>query len=263
MRWAVALAALLVLVGAPGARAAGVEVTTSVSPQPALFGDVIHATLTVRAHAAAQVYPGFAPFQVLRSSTSSQGSGVVVTTWRYDLQCLDASCAPGAGRRLVPLASSHVRVGSSTVIARFPAVSVVPRATAKQVANPQRSFLHPTSPVPPTYRFSPTLIRRTLFGATAVLVLVAAALLVPLALPKRGVRSREDIDPLGRALALVRASLSRPPPDRRRALGLLSRTLRRNGESQVARAAADLAWSEPEPDPARITSLIERIAGAS
>jgi hypothetical protein len=63
-------------------------------------------------------------------------------------------------------------------------------------------------------------------------------------------------------LALVRAARSRPPPDRRRALGLLSRTLRRQGEAQVARDAADLAWSEPDPDADRMETLAERVEGS-
>jgi hypothetical protein len=263
-RRAVALAGLAVLLCAPGARAADPRVVTSVSPQPARFGDVIHATVTIRAATAAEVQPGFAPFQVLRSTFTHTRSGSdVVTTWRYDLQCLDPVCAPGPGARKVPISSSRVRVGGANVVARFQAVRIDPRTTAKQVANPDRYFLHPTAPVPPTYRFSPTTLRRAFLGASLMLVLVAAGLLLPLVRPRRLAAAGDGLDAVGRALALVRASLSRPPPDRRRALGLLSRTLRNRGEPQVARAAADLAWSEPEPDPSRMTQLVERIGGAS
>jgi hypothetical protein len=264
VRRTAALVGLAVLLGAPSAGAAGPQVATSVGPQPARFGDVIHATLTVRAGSAAEVQPGFAPFQVLRaSSTRTRNGSQVVTTWRYDLQCLDAVCVPGPGARSVPIAASRVHVGTTTVVARFRPVRVDPRATAAQVANPSRSFMHPTTAVPPTYRFSPSALRATLFAAALVLLLVAAGLLLPPARVRRVAATADRLDPLGRALALVRASLSRPPADRRRALGLLSRTLRTRGESQVARAAADLAWSEPEPDPGHITQLVERIGGAS
>lgn len=264
MRGAVTLAGLAVLLCAPGAWAADPQVVTSVSPQPARFGDVIHATVTVRAGAVAQVQPGFAPFQVLRSTSSHTRSGSdVLTTWRYDLQCLDPVCAPGPGARKVIVSSSRVLVAGANVVARFPAVRIDPRTTAKQVANPDRYFLQPTAPVPPTYRVSPSTLRLALLGTSLVLVLAAAGLVLPLARGRSRAAAGDGLDALGSALALVRASLSRPPPDRRRALGLLSRTLRKRGEPQVARAAADLAWSEPEPDPNRMTRLVDRIGGAS
>lgn len=256
----IALVLVLGAIVAPPAPAAGVSVRTSVSPRPTLFGDIIHATVSVSAPAVATVDGGFAPFRVVSSSSShSDRSGRVVTIWRFDLQCLEAVCAPGPGRRTVRLASARVRAGSSVVVARLPSVVVAPRASAKQVADPEASFLHPTTPVAPTYRFSPTATRRVLFAAAALLVLLAAALLVPLTRPRRHSAAGAELDPLDRALALVLASRTRPVPDRRRALGLLSRTLRRKDRPSVARAASDLAWSEPEPESGRITELAERV----
>jgi hypothetical protein len=261
-------AALAALAGAalvaPGAAAADVEVSTSVIPRPARFGDIVQATMTVRARSAATVQEGFSPFEVLRaSSTSRREGGVVVTTWRFDLQCLDAQCVPGPGQRSVSLSSSRVRVGTQSVVARFPAVLVEPRATQKQVGDPTRYFLNPTTPPAATYRFGPSTVRRALVVAAAVLVLLAAALLVPLVRRGRTPAPVVQVDPLERALALVRAARTRPPPDRRRALGLLSRALRSRGEGTVGQSAADLAWSEPEPEPAGMTRLVERIEGPS
>jgi hypothetical protein len=257
-------AALAALAGAalvaPGVAAADVRVSTSVTPRPARFGDIVHATMTVRARSAAMVQGGFSPFEVLRaSSTSTRDGGVVVTTWHFDLQCLEAQCAPGPGQRSVSLSSSRVRVGTQSVAVRFPAVLVEPRATQKQVGDPTRYFLHPTTPAAATYRFAPTTARRVLVAAAAVLVLLAVALLAPLGRRRRRRAPAVQVDPLERALALVRAARTRPPPDRRRALGLLSRTLRSRGERTVGQTAADLAWSEPEPEPARMTKLVERI----
>jgi hypothetical protein len=57
----------------------------------------------------------------------------------------------------------------------------------------------------------------------------------------------------------VEAARTRPPADRRRALGLLARVLRRLGAPATGQAAADLAWSEPEPDPSRMSQLLDRI----
>ena len=120
-------------------------------------------------------------------------------------------------------------VGSQSVVARFPAVLVEPRATEKQVADPDRYFLHPTTPPPATFRFAPSTVRRALVAAAVVLVLLAAALLAPFVRRSRARAPAAQVDPLERALALVRTARTRPPPDRRRALGLLSRTLRSRG----------------------------------
>jgi hypothetical protein len=257
-----ALAALLLVCAAPGALAADVHVTSSIAPRPMRFGDVIHATLVVRGDAAAIVEEGFSPFQVLHSSSSTARDGkLTITTWRYDLQCLAAICSPGPGSRQVTISPSRVHVGSSVVTARFPRVLVVARATAHQVANPSRSLRHPISPGPPHYRYSPSTLRRVLVGVALVLALLALALLLPLARARRGASADAPVDALTRALALVRAARTRPPPDRRRALGLLSRTLRVRDEPSVAQDASDLAWSEPDPDPDRMTQLADRVEG--
>jgi hypothetical protein len=258
-----ALVLVLGAIVAPAASAAPVSVRTSILPRPTRFGDIIHATVTVSAPAVATVDGGFAPFRVVGSGSShTQRRGVVVSTWRFDLQCLEAECAPGPGPRTVRLASARVRAGSSALVARLPAVVVAPRASAKQVGDPEASFLHPTAPVAPTYRFAPTTTRTVLFVVAALLVLVAAVLLVPLARPPRRAATVVEVDPLDRALALVLASRTRTVPDRRRALGLLSRTLRRRDRPSVARAASDLAWSEPEPESDRITELADRVKGS-
>jgi hypothetical protein len=260
---AAALVAFAFLCCAPGALAADVQVATSIAPRPTRFGDVIHATLVVHGDAAASVHDGFSPFQVLRrtSSTASDG-GVTVTTLHYDLQCLEARCAPGPAPRMISLTPSRVRVGNAVVTARFPQVRVVSRVTAQEVATPGRSLRHPISPPPPDYRIAPSTLRRALFGAAIVLVLLALALLAPLARSRSRAVEEAPVDALARALALVRAARTRPPPDRRRALALLSRVLRVRAEPTVAQDAADLAWSEPEPDPERMTRLADRAEGA-
>jgi hypothetical protein len=242
--------------GAPAAPAADVHVTTAISPRPARFGDIIHATLTARSSAAVSVEEGFAPFQVVGQSTTRKGD---LSTWRFDLQCLEARCAPGPGARSIVPAPARVHAGSSVVVARFPAVQVQPRVSEAQVANPERSFLRPTTPPPASFRFSPGTTQRVLVAAAAVLVLAAMLLVIPLARPRRARGPARSMDPLERALALVEQARTRPPADRRRALGLLARALRRVGATATGQAAADLAWSEPEPDAARMTLLVERI----
>ncbi|MEY2514054.1 MAG: hypothetical protein QOJ89_1412 [bacterium] len=256
----VVLAVLAGLAAATSAaQAANVRVTASVSPRPAHFGDLVEATLTVRGGGDVTVQGGFAPFRIVSERTSRTGSGDgTVRVWRFALQCLEARCAPGPGARNVALAPTRVQAGSSVVVARFPAVRVEPRATEAQVAHPARSFMHPTTPPPPTFRFSPRTTQTVLVAAAAVLVAVALALLAPLARRRRAPLPAEEADALARALALVQDARARPPADRRRALGLLSRVLRRRG-SATGQEAADLAWSEPDPDPASMDRLVERI----
>jgi hypothetical protein len=261
VRLLLALAAVFgALAAAPVADAATVQVSTATTPLTAHFGDVIHATIRVRAASAAQVQAGFSPYEVLASrSTHSRAGGVVTTVWTFALQCLEPECAPGPGPRRIALAPSRVLVGSTVTSARFPRVVVATRATARQVAHPERFFLHPVAPPAATYRFSPDTMRGVLFSAAALLVLVALLLLWPLVRPRRAPSPAHQADALARALELVRAARSRPTPDRRRALGLLSRVLRRRGDAPIARVAADLAWSEPDPDAERMRELADRI----
>jgi hypothetical protein len=244
----------------PAAHAADPHVTTSISPRPALFGDVIHAVITVRGDARAAIQNGFSPFQVLReASNTTRTQDIVVTRWDFDLQCLEARCAPGPGSREVAITASRIRVGSHTLEARFQPIRIDPRATQAQVADPERSFRHPIDPPAPSFRFAPATIRRILAGAAVLLVLIALALIVPLARPRRRPADPERVDSLADALALVAAARSRSPSDRRRALGLLARTLRMRGAAEEGQAAADLAWSEPDPVPLYMDQLVERI----
>jgi hypothetical protein len=258
---AVAVAAFALL--APGAHAADPQVTTSMSPRPALFGDVIHAVITVRGDERATIQQGFSPFRVLReASGTTRTQDVVVTHWDFDLQCLEARCAPGPGSREVAIAASRVRVGSHAVEARFQPIRIDPRATQAQVADPERGFRHPIDPPAPSFRFAPATVRRILSGAAVLLVVIALALIVPLVRPRRRPADPEQVDPLAEALALVAAARSRSPSDRRRALGLLARTLRLRGVAEEGQAAADLAWSEPDPVPSGMDQLVERIERA-
>jgi hypothetical protein len=186
----------------------------------------------------------------------------VVTRWDFDLQCLEARCAPGPGSREVAIAASRIRVGSHTLEARFQPIRIDPRATQAQVADVEHSFRQPIDPPAPRFRFAPATVRRLLFGAAVLLVLIALALIVPLVRPRRRPADLEGVDSLAHALALVVAARTRSPADRRRALGLLARTLRKRGAAEEGQAVADLAWSEPDPVPLAMDQLVERIERA-
>jgi hypothetical protein len=201
-------------------------VVVALSPSPAHFGEIVTATV----HGSGT--PDFAPF-VVRAHHGDT----------YELQCLDPACVPGPGPRTV-------RVGGRRLV-------IVPRATARQVSQPSHAFERQTALPPPGYRIRPGLLEALLLAAAAVLVLVAAWLALPIL--RRLVPERIDSrTPLERALALSRASLGRGAGDRRRALDLLARAL---GRDTTARDALELAWSEPEPEPARIERLVDTIEG--
>ncbi len=247
----VTLAVVAALGTASAADAAGVEVSTATSPARARFGDVIQARVTVRARVQRA---GAARVLAVRGARLAHrrdrgAGGVVTTVWTFDLQCLEPECAPGKAARHIAVSPSRVLVGSRVVAARFARLVVVPRATTAQVAHPERAFLHPTTLPAPTYRYSPTAVRRLLLAAAVVLVAIAALL----AVAARPAAQDACAGPAGgcaRARAqLVRAASVRPPPDRRRALGLLARTLRRRGRPQVARAAPTSPGRSPSRCP--------------
>lgn len=192
------------------------------SPASSHFGQIV--TATVKGAGT----PSFAPFAVRAHH------GDV-----YELQCLDPVCVPGP------------RVKVLTIDGRR--LTIVPQTTAHDVATPLQSFKRQTVVPAPTYRFSPSVLRALLLAAALVLAAVGAFIAWPL-LRRAVPRASDDRTPLERALAFARESLRRGPEERRRALDLLGRSVRRG---DIAQRAFELAWSEPSPDPARVESLVE------
>lgn len=194
------------------------------SPNPSHFGQLV--TATVQGGAA----PSFKPFAVRERHGNT-----------YVLQCLDRACVPGPGPRTLRVA------GGKAV--------VLPRASARQVQRPLRSFRRQTDLPPVSYRVAPGTLRVALLSCAAVLSVLAVVLAWPLL--RRLVPEQHDArTPLERALDLVRASLRRGQSDRRRALDLLARRL---GRDRRARQALELAWSRPEPDSLRIEQLVDAV----
>jgi len=210
-------------------RAAAAAFVVILSPNPAHLGQLVRAHVQGPAPAAVN----FAPFAVRTHDGSD-----------YVLQCLDPVCVPGPGAVVVAPRRLHA--------------VVLPRATAAQVSRPLRSFRRQTAVSAPSYRIAPSTLRVLTLVLAALAVAIAAALAWPLArgLVPRRVDRRSRLE---RALALVRASLRRDADDRRRALDVLGRVLRHGPLRDEVLA---LAWSGPEPEPARMQSLIERAEGA-
>jgi hypothetical protein len=194
------------------------------SPNPAHFGDLVTAKVS------GAKAPSFVPLSVREHHGGT-----------YVLQCLDPVCVPGPGARTV-------KIGDARLV-------ILPRATTDQVARPLRSFRRQTEIPAPSYFIRPGLLRVLLFAAAGLLTVLAVLLAAPVVrrlIPE----PRDERTPLQRALDLVRASLRRDGEERRRALDVLGRTLENDPR---ARAAFDLAWSAPEPEPDRVRAFVDEV----
>jgi hypothetical protein len=111
-----------------------------------------------------------------------------------------------------------------------------------------------------SYRVAPGRLATALTIAAVVLA-VAGVLLAGWAaatLVRRRRAQARRLTGLERALVLAREAESRPPADRRRALGLLARLLGgRHG--RLADEAEELAWSAPSPQPAALAELVTQV----
>jgi hypothetical protein len=266
---AATVAALAVGV-APAFAAAPVEVSTSVSTRFLFFGDPVTARVTVLADRR-QVDPASVGFtadfgdwtQLARTRTTTLSAGPFVRrSWSFEIACLQMGCLPN-GRRLtlhVPrlTITAKRRDGSAVVVRReWPVLSVAPRfGPAPPNATPNFE-LDENLPVP-TYRIGPTGLALGLDAAAAVLAAFGCWILVREARRLRPARTSE-IAPLARALNFVRQSKSRPIDDRRRAAGLLARTLADDPDPSLSVTAAHVAWSSGEPQPDRLEELAQMV----
>jgi hypothetical protein len=204
--------------------AVAAALVVSFSPNPSHFGELVTAKVQ------GPGTPSFKPF-VVRAEHGNV----------YVLQCLDPACVPGPRPRTLTVAGARL--------------VVVPRVTPAEVTRPLRSFRRQSQMPPTSYRIRPSVLRTLLLAGALLLAALAVALAWPLLhrlVPKRVDRRTA----LERALELVRSSLRRSAPDRRRALDLLGREL---GPDQAARAALELAWSRPDPDPPHVEGLVDRV----
>jgi hypothetical protein len=88
----------------------------------------------------------------------------------------------------------------------------------------------------------------------AALGLLAKELVPRLAAARRPAPQRS---PLARALALVRQAQKREVDDRRRAAGLLARTLA--GRHGLSGTASQVAWSMEHPSPKSLEELVREV----
>jgi hypothetical protein len=274
LAWASASCVALALAVIPGVsatstRVAPLRVTTGYSTQFLYFGDSVTARVTVLADLA-QVRPSTLRLSESFGSWTQTGpvqmrSGLdgstYVRTWSYRLACLEAQCL-----------GAHEQV-----VTRLPAVTLtVTRIDGVpfrlQRGWPKLSISPRFGPSPPggvpvfeiDHR-APALEFRVDPRWTAVGLDVGAGLFAAFGLAVIGrelLRRRSpttvEIQPLARALAFVRQAQSRPVEDRRRAVGLLARTLARD-RGLLSAAASRVAWSAGEPSPSRLDEIVQMV----
>ncbi|MGZ4381769.1 MAG: hypothetical protein ACXVZ3_10150 [Gaiellaceae bacterium] len=226
--------------------------TATLSPNEALFGDRITATVT--APGGARVVANFGPLDVLSGPTRT-GSGL---TWT--VACLGADCAPGAGPRRIVLPPVRL-TGTVSETVPWPVLTIAGRVTPKEAAAASPPLRLETQLPRPSYRVAPDALALALDVLAGALVL-AAVLLLARELARRRRRREEErlaaLSPLERALVFAREAERRGPDERRKALGLLARVLG-GREEQLAGTASELAWSPRKPSPEQVESLVGEV----
>ena len=285
---AVAAGGLVLLAGAlafavlrPGAPAASappslLAVSTSISPRPSFFGDLVTASTEVLVDAnrvdpnSVRVATDFYPYGQAQASlrSSSRSGPLVALGYRFTISCLSGDCAPGPGIRRVVLpllvVRARLRDGRETVVReRWPQVVVAPRVDQAALRTFPLGWRTQLAVPTVSYRVSPGRLLAILSACAAALVLAALALVaVEYA---RWTRLRETrasaLSRVGLALALAREAMRRNPDDRRKALALLGRVLdgKDPDADRLASAAEKLAWSRDRPDPDRMAALADEV----
>lgn len=268
MKRLLVLAALLLT--APAAAAAA-PLTVSVSaPAHVTFGDTFQISVrvlfdeklvdgsSIRVDATTGLLTALAPPELRRVPGGLSQTQTVA--------CLDAPCLSlrGNGAQSVVLPGVRVRARTRTgqtvsAVGAPSQLSVRSRLTASAARARPPTYVRQTSLPVPRLRIDPNVLAAILLAGAMLLLGVAAAVALGRRpqLDPRAVFGAPEA-PLERALRLVRASLRRPPPDRRRALDLLATALEA-GRDRTTADATRLAWSAPEPTPGSVEPLLHEL----
>jgi len=267
-----ALSAMLTLCS-PAWATPTVIVKTSVSPGFIYFADVVTARVDVLFNPARvepgsiRVNPSFGQWsQIGPPRTSSTNSGAVDRrTWSFALACLTIACLP-RGTDVQAFALPLVRVdaravnGSTLDIRQpWPKLNVAGRFLPPASGNVRPQLRLQTAAPDPTYRFSPASLALLLDVVGVIVIGFGLVLLVREIARGRAARRTVDVrSPLARALALVRQAQRRDVEDRRRAVGLLARTLPHQ-ENSLSGAASEVAWSSTQPSSGSLEVLLQAV----
>lgn len=273
--------AAAVIAGGDVANAAPSEplsATVELHPAVVRFGDPVNASVTVVLDPdlvdvrTVRVEPSVAPYAPAGPPkvTSSTSGATEKLRYSYVLMCVDSGCLPGKKPRVLAFPSTVVSAtsGTKTLTARaaMPRLTVSSRLPAGATASASPRFLAPTTLPPARYAVSPTLLSDLLVAATALLGVAGLALLArELVRLSRYRRRRAAVlrTPLEIALAYVRQAARRPAAaDRRKALGLLARTLDDRGDDVLASSVDAAAWGERPPDSERVLAFADEVEAA-
>jgi hypothetical protein len=274
-RLVLALAVAALLAGPGRALAAApVAVQTSFSPASIFFADRVTARVDVVADrrqvdaGSIVVEPSFGPWTEVgpRRSASAESSTVARRTWWYTLACLTLECVPKTQAvqafRLPPVTvTAKTRNGGTLTVSKpWPALDVSGRFPPPPNTDVSPLFRVVATVPAAAFRVGPGPLALGLDGVGALLIAGALGF-AGYELYRRVSRRGRRVDaapPLARALALVRDSQSRGVDDRRRAAGLLARTLPDDANG-LESDASQVAWSAPEPTPARLEELARTV----
>jgi hypothetical protein len=260
----ISLAALTLAVVAPAAAAAPLRAQASFDAATAQFGAPIHARVSVVAdpsvrRSSVRVVEDLAPLTTVSRQRVRRAGNVIEAT--RVVTCVTAPCVAASGvarPKLAPAVVTAVLTNGHTVriAASWPSLAVRGRVSGADLRLTQPPFRAPVAPPPPTYRIAPGTLAWLLDAAAIVLGLAALTLLaVQMRRWHRRRRRGARTDELERALRLAREAETRPPPDRRRAAGLLARLLDER-HAPLAGNASELAWAEPPPPHGALDSLV-------
>jgi hypothetical protein len=263
---ALVAAAAFALVAVPSAFAVVPTIDARVDQANPRFGDsfgyVVTATVDGSLVGSARISNEVAPFTRLGPTVEgrSVSDGVAHITVTETIACVSAACLEGR-RGGVALPPARVSAGGEVAVAPRVEVTVGSRVSSAAVKASEPVFRRPAGLPSPTYRVSPSSAAIVLALLGLVLLATGAIVLtVPLRRSRADRRLAIDIDQRERAVRLLRESATRDADDRRRAANLASRVV---GEPELARTAAGVAWSRPEPGPPDATTLADRVEHAA
>lgn len=252
---------------APPAAAAPLEARASFDDATVQFGDLIHTRVSVVADGSVRagsihVVDDPAPLTIVSLPRTSRAGDVIEVT--RDAICLTSACVSDSGSATPKLAPALVTATLTNgrtvhVSVRWPELTVRGRVTSGDLGRARPPFRASLLPPAPTYSTAPDTLAWLLDAAAVVLGLCAVALVFVQV--RRWLRRRAraaPADELERALRLARQAELRPPPDRRRAAGLLARLLGERDPALAGNASA-LAWAEPQPEPEQLETLVGEV----
>ena len=280
--------------GPPAGEVTEIEAEASFSARAAFFGDTVLAHVDVVLDKtrvdpeSIRVAADFAPFEVIgrpeRRRRDAGDTSHVRTT--FVLRCLSGACVPASESERFEFDPARVSfaqpteqgANESSLPVRWPSALVYSRFAAESTggadANSQPWRVDLLSLPPVSYRRAPGLVAALLLSSAALLVFGGIGLAY-LAWPRRVPAPPPEpeptpppapaLSPLELALALLEQSIRTDgPADQRRALELVAEELELAdwGDSDLARTARALAWSEEVPPIEETSRLAARVRTA-